>query len=404
MNHADHHKVVELAIPTLPASSRAFWQPLTAAITATCMLPDARAIALLNGEDGPWRHYFPPEVPKHSFEKVGASARAHFFDLRHPLEQVLALMQRGDLQEACHFLGVFSHHLGDFAEPAHFYEADITLLLPPPPDRRNCNPHRMLEDTVSSLTQIAHTPRVLGDTLDSIILRLEGRCREVYESSVATILPMLAALYRRDSLAAGVLVNPVIAQTAAIMADLLQTLWCLHTGQWSADERRELATCRLDRMEPAAYDVEFNYGFRPLREAITIDQRGFALPLQLRLDPAAPAVISPVEGLCVIPHALPIRGTRYEAVLEFDLPPESFTRFTCTLGVLAGYTPQAPCRFLIEVDGVPRFQSAPLTEPAPALAIDLDIASGRRLRLVVLTDGSTDKLAMPIWAWPTLVA
>jgi hypothetical protein len=402
MNNTDHHKVVELAIYALPASSRAFWQPLASRITATCMLPDQIAIPLLNGEDGPWRHYFPPEAPKHSFEKIGASARSHFFDMRHPLANVLELMGAGDLEEACRFLGVFSHHLGDFSEPAHFYESDITLLVPPPPDRLNCNPHRMIEDTVSGITRIDYSPRVLGESLDSIVMRLEGRFREVYETAIAAIVPILQALYRRDGKEAGERLDVVIGQTAAIMADVLHTLWCLHTDGWTEQERRDLAVCRLDHLEPAAYDVEFNYGCRPLRGAITLDQIGRAMPFQLRLDPAAPAVVTPVEGLCVIPHALPIRGTRYEAVLEFDLPPGSFDRFTCQAGLLAGIVPQARCRFVVEGDGHRLFESPERVEADPALSLRIDISNRRRLRLVVLTDGSTDKLAMPIWGWPTL--
>jgi hypothetical protein len=181
MNHANHHRVVELAVATLPATSRTFWEPLAAGVTETCMLPDQFAIPLLNGEDGFWRHYFPAETPKHSFEKIGAAARVHFFDLRFYLESVLERLRANDLAEACRFLGVFAHHLGDFGEPAHYYEHEVTLLLPPPPDRLNCNSHRMIEDTASTVNRIDYAPQVLGDTAGSIVLRLEGRLRDLYE-------------------------------------------------------------------------------------------------------------------------------------------------------------------------------------------------------------------------------
>ena len=64
MNKANHHKIIALSVPALPAPSRSFWEPLTADIAATCMLPDEVAIPLLNGERGPWRGYFPPDIPK----------------------------------------------------------------------------------------------------------------------------------------------------------------------------------------------------------------------------------------------------------------------------------------------------------------------------------------------------
>lgn len=402
MNHADHHKVVELAVPALPEDSRRFWAPLTGSIAAACMLPDQFAIPLLNGEDGPWRRYFPAAVPLHSFEKLGAAARAHFFDLRFYVERIVALLRAGDVAEACRFLGVLSHHLGDFGEPAHYYEHEITLLLPPPPERLNCNPHRMLEDTVSSVTAIRHAPRVLGDSVDTIVPGLEGRLRELYELALAAILPMLSAAYRRDPATAAAAVDPVIAETAAVMADLLHTFCCLHTGLYTSAERAALAACRLDLLEPAAYDVEFNYGCRPLRGAICLDQVGHALPLQLRLCAAGRDEVRAVDGLCLIPHALPLRGTQYLAAVEFDLPSGTYTRFTCTAGLLAGYAPQAVCRFRVIGDGRARSESEPMGAGDAAVTVDIDVSGVRRLRLEVRTDGSTDKLAMPIWGWPTV--
>jgi hypothetical protein len=402
MNEANHHKVVSLAVPALPSASRAFWAPLASQISATCMLPDQFAIPLLNGEDGHWRHYFPAEVPLHSFEKLGAAARAHFFDLPFYVSRIMALMAAGELAEACRFLGVFSHHLGDFSEPAHYYEYEITMLRPPPPDRVNCNSHRMIEDTRSTVTQLTHQPQVLGQTPETVLMRLEGRLRELYELTLGTIIPMLDAIYQRDAARAGELVNPVVAGTAAIMADLLHTLYCWHHRQWTAAESQALATCRLDLMEPSAYDVEYNYGCRPIRGALTIDRIGRALPLALRLPTADGLATQLVDGLCLVPHALPIKAAKYLASVDFDLPPGAFQRLTTHFGLLAEVTPQAPCRFVIEADGVTLHESPMIAPGEPGQSVTVPVAGRRRLRLVVHTDGSTDKLAYPIWAWPTL--
>jgi hypothetical protein len=222
----------------------------------------------------------------------------------------------------------------------------------------------------------------------------------LYELSLATILPLLDCCYRRDVAAAARYKDQVVAGAAALMADLLHTLWRLHSDSWTPDERATLATCRLDTLEPAAYDVEFNYGCRPIREAITLDQVGHALPLQLRL----PEGIRPVAGLCLIPHALPIAGTAYRSAVEFDLPPGAFARFTAVCGLLAGHAPQSRCRFIVAVDGEIRYRSSEMGEASPAAALDLPIAGGRRLALIVETDGSTDKLALPIWGEPTVRA
>jgi hypothetical protein len=367
------------------------------------MLPDQMAIALLNGEDGPWRRFFPPQAPDHSFEKQGASARAHFFDHGFYIERVLRLLRDGDEPEACRFLGVFSHYLGDFAEPAHYYEREVTLLVPPPPERMNCNSHRMIEDVPSGISEHSYHPRPLGRTAGTIVLRLEGRLRQLYERAMATPVPMLKALYADDMAAATRLSNRVVADTVEIMGDVLHSLWCVYRGGWTPEERENLSRCRLDILEPAAYDVEFNYGCRPIRKAITIDQIGTAVPLRLNLVEDDATTIQNVEGICVVPHALPIEGTRYRAILDFDLPPEAFERFTAAAGLLAHFRPQATCRFIVKGDEQVIHESLPISPTDPAESIDVDISGVSHLRLSVYTDGSTDRLAFPIWAWPTVM-
>jgi hypothetical protein len=104
----------------------------------------------------------------------------------------------------------------------------------------------------------------------------------------------------------------------------------------------------------------------------------------------------------VVPHALPIKSTQYWATLDFDLPRKAFNRFTAVAGLLADVQPQATCCFAVEGDGHVLFESPPLREADPATRINVDVRDTRRLRLIVRTDGSTDKLAFPIWAWPTI--
>lgn len=404
MNEANHHKIITLAVGGLPQRSRSFWEPLRSEIEATCMLPDKVAIPLLNGEDGPWRRFFPPEVPDHSFEKHGASARSHFFDLRFYVERVLRLLHGGDVHEACGFLGVFSHYLGDFAEPAHYCEREITLLAPPPPERMNCNSHRMIEDVPSTITEHSYRARPLGHTAGTLVLRLEGRLRRLYELAMATPVPMLKALYADRAAEASRLSDRVVAATVEVMGEVLHSVWGTHHDGWTTEERQRLARCRLDALEPAAYDVEFNYGFRPIREAITVDQIGAAVPLRLNFVENDALTVKSVEGLCVVPHALPIAGTRYRATLDFDLPPGEFKRFTATAGLLAGVEPQATCRFVVKGDGRVLFESSPVNVGDAAMGMDVDVSGISRLRLAVHTDGSTDKLAFPIWARPTVAS
>ncbi len=402
MNTTDHHKIVRMAIEALPEPSRKFWNLFRDRIIGACMLPDDMAVQLLNGEDGPWRRYFPPAIPKHSFEKSGAAARAHFFDIRFYTDRIIELLMRNEIDEACGFTGVFAHHIGDFCEPAHYYEREITLLLPPPADMLNCNSHRMIEDTPSTVTAIDYAPRILGDNSSTITMGIESRLREAYELSLASIIPILEALYRRDKGTAGKTVNRVIVCASEIISDFLYTVYCLHKGGLTHAERQQLAACPLETLEPAAYDVEFIYGCRPIRTAFTPDRTGYAMPLQLRIRNGSRTEIQTVRGLAVIPHALPIHGTDYLASVDYDLPDNTFTRFTCNAGLMVGYTPQAICVFTVEGDGKTVFRSDEMEEFAPSLEIDADITGISKLRLIVSTDRSTDKLAVAIWGNPLL--
>ena len=219
MNGPEHKAIVQLAYDCLPDQPPRIKAYLEETIS-TCMLPDQLAIALLTGEsDESWRHYFPPKLPQFNFQKEQGDFRAVLPDSRFYASNILALLKRGDLREAARCLGVYSHYLGDFSQPAHHYELHIGRLLPPPPHMRNCEYHRMIEDIPSSVETLQHHPQLLGETLDEMLFRMEGRFAELYDLSVASVVPMVNAIYRRRFEAATSALNKVVEATAKLFAD-----------------------------------------------------------------------------------------------------------------------------------------------------------------------------------------
>jgi hypothetical protein len=112
--------------------------------------------------------------------------------------------------------------------------------------------------------------------------------------------------------------------------------------------------------------------------------------------------VEAVPGLCTIPHALPLPTIEPAAWLEYRLPPRLFTRFRCDVGLMAGIHPQAAATFEIQLDGRCLVRTDLLSPQRPAVPLDADIRKGRILRLVVRSDGSTDKLAFAVWGRPRL--
>jgi len=403
MNGPEHKAIVQLAYECLPGQPPGIKGFLEETIS-TCMLPDQLAIALLKGEsDESWRHYFPPKLPPFNFQLKQGDFRAMLPDSRFYASRILALLRQNELREAARYLGVYSHYLGDFSQPAHHYELHIGRLLPPPPHMRNCEYHRMIEDIPSSVPPLQHHPQLLGETLGEMLFRMEGRFAELYDLSVASVVPMVNAIYSRRFEAASVVLNRVVEATAKLFADFCFTAEALACREFPQEQVRRLKVCDLRKIPPHDYDAEFNFGHRPLIDCITIERWGKAQPFALKLNEQGELTIKKAPGLCVIPHALPIPGVQMRSMMEFHLPAKTFRRFECLFGLLADSRPQAACNFIVETDGTTAYKSTLMKPSSPAIPISIDIAGCRRLRLIAETDGSTDRLAFPIWARPKLV-
>jgi len=367
------------------------------------MLPDEVAIPLLEGKRGPWRRYFPASLPRFNFEIGARCARAYFPASGFFLRKVLACLRRGEAGEAGRFAGVFSHYLGDFAEPAHYYELDVGRLMPPPPHMANCNFHMMIEGIESGVESLRHKPRLLGAKAPELLFLLEGRLAALHATAVASVLPMLRCIYRRRNADASKTFDRVMREAARVLADVCHTAHCVAEKDFDARQLASLRVCDLRQAEPWDFDVEFNFGQKPLIDAITVQTYGRAEPFRLRVKQGRRTVTQTIGGICAIPHALPLRGTAMRSMLHYRLPRDTYARFEATVGLLAGRRPQARCVFEVRADGRRLYRGPQTGEGDAAACVALDVTGCRDLKLIVHTDGSTDRLAYPVWGEPRLV-
>ncbi len=400
MNGHDHQALVRLAMSAVrsvePAAADAFEGPCL----ETCMLPDQVAIPLLENKSGPWRKYFPPRPLKFNFEQDMRDLHALAPRSRFYFAQMLRRLRQGQLDDAGRFLGVYSHYIGDFAEPAHYYELHIANLVPPPPDYRNCNYHRMIEDVSSTVRRPRRRARLLATSALELEFRLTAPLGRLHAHAMSAVIPMLRAIYRRDHARAAKVFNPVVAQAAELFGDVCLSLWRIARGTITPRQAAALADCPLHDIRPNAFDAEFNFSQRPLVNWITRETFGRSERFRLRYRDDKTRV---VDGVCVIPHALPGPGISLSSMMEYDLPRGAFSRFESDFGLLAGVDRQAKCRFEVMLDGRRAFLSPWIAPGDPAGRVELDVRGVRRLRLHTPTDGSTDRLAYPIWAQPRLV-
>jgi len=402
MNTPEHQAIVRLAFACLKSRADRPVCALAPGVRNACMLPDEVALPLLRGERGRWRPYFPAVLPRFNFEHDQRDFRAMLPANRFYLERILASLRHGRQAEAARFLGVYSHYLGDFSQPAHHYELEIGGLLPPPAAKRNCNYHRMLEDVPSSVAMLRHRPRLLGTSVPEVLFRLEGAYAALFRRSVAAVIPMTRAVYADRLDRATAALDPVLRATAALFADFCHTVAALVQRRFTAADLRVLGTCDLRVIEPHVWDAEYNFGQRPLVDVICLRQYGPAEALAVYQRRGRQRVAVTIPGVCLIPHALPMPGVKMQSALEYRLPPGVFRRFTATVGLLATDRPQAPCVFVVEVDGRAVYRSGWQRPGDLAVAVDVRLGRARRLRLLVRTDGSTDRLAYPVWGNPRL--
>lgn len=403
MNGHGHSKVVKLAFECFPTWLQKTWKAYEGNVEETCMFPDKYAVHMLEGKTGPWRKYFPAIKSTHVFHFHQQSFRKSLPPLRFYINKVIAHIRQRKMVEAARFAGVFSHHIADFSQPAHYYELDIQKLLPPPKSMANCNLHPMIENIESRIHRISYKARPLGTSEDEFEFYLETRFAKLYKKALASIVPMVTFIYQKKNAKAQRIFDEVIGEVVKTFADFCYTSFIIALDRFPNREVSRFDECDLREIEPYSYDVEYNYGHKPLIDTITTTTYGRAKVLTLLKKQGNRKVSKLTRGICTVPHALPLKGTTASATLEYRLPKKAYSRFKTTVGLYADIEKQAKCRFEVIADEKSLYKSKMLTPEDTGQLINIDISGCEKLKLVARTDGSTDKLSYPIWGEPRLV-
>lgn len=391
MNQHDHHLLLKLALDNIQGFLKKNYRDLYEMAVACCMYPDEYAVSLLENKKGDWRKYFPKSVNKRFAGKALPDIDFYVKNIIHSLKQ-------DDLRNAFCFIGVFSHYIGDFAQPAHWYETERYELLPPP-DGIIRNSHVLIESLNSSLIEFDYVPHIVAAGPEEMIFKLESRFERLKKLTVSKIVPILESLYAGNEKSAKRHYDRVMSNAVELLADFCLTVIKLGRGEVSENDLQECSECRLSKIIASRYDVEGVYGSRPFSGPFILDGTNEKICLQLRRDKGQTID----DGICAIPHALPASGRPMWSWIEYDLPVRVYSGFEVFAGLCEHVSPQAECRFEISGDNQILFQSDMITVGVPAVKISVDVRQIHSLRLTVYTDGSTDKLAFPVWGGGRLI-
>lgn len=400
MNTTDHHLLVKLAFDSFPEKLKKDWNEFLSEAQSVCMYPDTYAVQLQTGETGKWREYFCSGKKNGPGKQKQAFIEKFIPPIEFYTKNCIDNIREGDMREAARFIGVFSHLLGDFAQPAHWYESEIFELMPPPPHLNNCNIHSLIEGTCSSLRKIEYSPRVIATSQKELVFLIKSSFAKLRRKTVSVIVPMLRNLYSGKVDKARECYNPVMAEATALLADFCVTTHTLALKKINKQDMRKSAVCDLLEIIPSAYDVEKVYGARPITDSF-VPSSGVVRLVKLNLN--CKESIREIKCICPVPYAMPSDKRPFWSWMEYHIPKGVYSIFESSIGLCAGVKPQAECIFEVHCDGKNVFRSGVFNAGDPAENIHVDIGKCSKVKLIVYTDGSTDKLAYPIWGNPVFL-
>ena len=401
MNGDDHVKLVELAFAALRGNDRRHF--IIEELRETCLYPDIYAVRIAEGKEGLWRKYFSPKEIRNTHPKIRPTLRDNLPAVSFYARNAFRAARRGDAVEAARFIGVFSHFIGDLSQPAHHFVGEKYDLLPPPPHLTNCELHVNTERPATTTTRPRGRPATLGLSVDELVFRIESRLINLQKSAVAAIVPLVQAFYAGRGERMNRHFDHIMAEAAELLADFCHTVARLAEGKIDTDDLRACGKCDLRAVAPMAYDVEGLWGGRPILDFITTKDALAARPFKMTVATKGEKWTAPVKGICAIPYAMPAKNRPLWSWIEYKLPKNVFSRFEALVGLDAELRPQASYDFEVVADGKVIGAARGAADGDAARKVSADISGARKLRLVVRTDGSTDKLAYPIWGEPKLV-
>ncbi|WP_038162146.1 NPCBM/NEW2 domain-containing protein [Verrucomicrobium sp. BvORR106] len=372
-----------------------------------CLIPDEVYTDKENAKYAAMPEARPGEVYLLNLHLPDASQAVNLDTLRYFMGRAVAALKAGQTTDAAKYLGTICHQVEDYGSPSHTVPGDnmftlLTQFLPPPDDMKGLPMHGPIENGTLDVKIPGYKPQLLGLSVEEASWRLLHRMHEGILNARQTTIPILQALYAKDTETVKTWQMKAAVVDAQVTADALYTVLCL--GQERGDPA-ELTALR---------DVDIA-GFFPI-EAVNLyypqsqfagspnwgcARSGFLMekgtrPVPLKLIAPGPTGDGTTTETRELARGISVVMGK---TLTFPLPKNVYGRFT----VLAGLHPELGAKGRVEFtvlgDGKP-LTSVTVNGTDPAQLMTCDLTGVSSLQLLAKGRGVDPKANYAIWGEP----
>jgi len=422
MNQEVHKYIVKKSFDLLPDEIKKKWKDGKIFMLETCMYPDIYADRSSLGNKKDILKYIEPHPPKTKWYKdlikkiekkpvVNISdvvAEKSIYIFSHYLKKTICALKKENYKEAGKFAGVFSHVIGDLAQPIHLLNpAIIDLIIKVPEKYISFELHSGIEG-ISGFPEIKnYSPEILGSSVAQAIMGLYKKIKIMSEEARYTTIPIVEAIYSGNRKRAKEITKMSVEYAIKVFADFLFTCWML-----SKNEKINSLPLDLTEYPYISSEIDMLYRYKPLKNISLIPYSGGKYyPLSLREKNRK---IVKVEGFGVIPYLGPKKTPmkeikEREAKIEFFIWPGSYSFFK----VKAGLNPlfkesKGKVIFRIFAEDELIFKTSPISPKNSCVEIKINLPE--KIHFLTLSMLTVKEPPAPlskthphgVWAYPTL--
>jgi hypothetical protein len=323
--------------------------------------------------------------------------------LRHFLGQAVDAVKEGRKGDAARYLGTLCHLVEDYGSPSHVLPGDnqfqlLQQFLPPPAEYGEQLLHGLVENGRLQFTLDGYKPRLLGETVPEIAWRAQHRIHEAIVNARSVSVPVVEALYARDSVRVTEHQLRAARIDAEVVADLVHTVLAVGAGQVAAAEREAVASVGIGSFwpleAPNLYYPQSTFFSAPEWGPVThgyVVRDGKRQPLILKLAGVKEAQVFG-EGIAA--------GGR--STLSYWLPPGVFQWLEGTGGLHGQFGVEGVLEFRV-MNGDAVLWQRVLRGDEPAVEFRVPVGAVDRIRLEVAGKGGNPRQQYGIWGRVRLV-
>jgi len=421
MNGEIHQYIVKKGFELLPEEIKKKWKNGEKYMLKTCMYPDmfADRSSIKNPEVIKYLEPFPPKTKwyKKLMKKMAGNPILCISDavpeklihiFAHYLKKVSGALKKMNYEESAKLSGVFSHIIGDTAQPIHSLNPGvIDLILKVPEKFLSFELHSGIE-RISSFPKVKnYSPEILGFSIPQAIMGLYRKIKIMNEEARFTTLPIVQEVYSGNTKKAQKLAGVSVEFAIKVFADFLFTCWVL-----SHQNKFESSPLDLTEYPYINSQTDMLYRYKALKNISLIPYSGGKYhPLSLKEKDGK---ISKVKGLGVIPYLGPKKTIQKEikereAKVEFFLWPKSYSFFKAKVGINPLFKEsKGKVIFRIFADDKLIFKTSPISPDTPA--IDIKVNLPEKTHFLTLSMLTVKEPPAPlskthphgVWAYPSL--